>query len=119
MARYKMVVMSNPVEGREDEYNDWYQNVHLGELVALEGFRSARRFRLARSLVEGEVFPYLAIYEIETGDINGVLQNLIGVAESGQLTMSDAIDTARTRAVVYEEFGEVVAKSGGAPGRWR
>mgnify|MGYP001821905945 CR=1 FL=1 len=116
MARYKMVVMSNPVEGREDEYNDWYQNVHLGELVALEGFKSARRFRLARSLVEGETFPYLAIYEIETGDINAVLQNLIGVAESDGLTMSEAIDTARTRAVVYEEFGEEVADCREDPG---
>ena len=116
MPSYKMVVMSNPVAGREDEYNDWYQNIHLGELVALEGFQSARRFRLARSLVEGEAYPYLAIYEIETGDLDAVLQNLITVAESDQLTMSDAIDTARTRAVVYEEFGEVVAASGKAPG---
>ena len=116
MPRYKMVVMSNAVAGREDEYNDWYQNIHLGELVALEGFQSARRFRLVRSLVEGETLPYLAIYEIETGDINAVLQNLIAVAEDDQLTMSDAIDTAGTRAVVYEEFGEVVAAASEAPG---
>ena len=109
MPRYKMVVMSNPAEGREDEYNDWYQNIHLGELVALDGFRSARRFRLARSLVEGETYPYLAIYDIETGDIDAVLQNLVAIAEAGKLTMSDAIDTSRTRAVVYEEFGAVVS----------
>jgi hypothetical protein len=105
-----MVVMSNPVEGREDEYNDWYQNVHLGELVALEGFQSARRFRLTRSLVEGENYPYMAIYEIETDDLDSVLQNLVQVAESERLTMSDSIDTANTRAVVFEEFGAVVVK---------
>ncbi len=109
MPRYKMVVCSYPVAGREDEYNDWYQNVHLGELVALDGFVSARRFRMAAKLVEGEAAPYMAIYEIDTDDVHGVLQNLIGEAENSRINMSDAIDTSRTTAVVYEEFGEVVA----------
>jgi len=30
MPRYKMVVYSRPAPDREDEYNDWDQNVHLG-----------------------------------------------------------------------------------------
>jgi hypothetical protein len=24
-----MIVFTSPVEGREDEYNDWYDNTHL------------------------------------------------------------------------------------------
>ena len=110
MPRYKMVVMSNPVKGREDDYNDWYQNVHLGELLALPGFKSGQRFRLARSLVEGETYPYLAIYEIETDDIDAVLDHLRAVAESKLLTMSDSLDTDNTSAVVYEECGAVVSE---------
>jgi hypothetical protein len=110
MQRYKMVVMSHPVKGREDDYNDWYQNVHLGELVALPGFKSARRFRLARSLVEGETYPYLAVYDIETNDIDSVLDNLRDMAENERLTMSDSLDTDNTHAVVYEEFGAVVSE---------
>jgi hypothetical protein len=108
MPRYKMVVNSYPVEGREAEYNDWYQNIHLGELVALEGFVSARRFRMARKLVEGEAAPYMAIYEIDTDDIDAVLQGLVSEAQNSKINMSNAIDTSRTTAVVYEEFGEVV-----------
>jgi len=104
-----MVVYSRPAPNREDEYNDWYQNVHLGELVALPGFRSAQRFRFARSLVEGDAYPYMSIYEIETDDIDAVLNKLRGTAECGALTMSDAIDLTDTSAVVYEEFGAVVA----------
>jgi hypothetical protein len=110
MPKYKMVVLSNPVEGREDDYNDWYQNVHLGELTALPGFKSGQRFRLARSLVEGESHPYLALYEIETDDIDAVLDHLRTVAENKLLTMSDALDTDNTRAVVYEECGAVVSE---------
>lgn len=110
MRNYKMVVMSRPTEGREDEYNDWYQNVHLGELVALPGFKSAQRFRYARSLVEGEAYPYMSIYEIETDDIDAVLQSLRDTAERSGLTMSDSLDLTDTSAVVYEVFGEVVSE---------
>jgi hypothetical protein len=93
---------------REKEYNDWYQNTHLNEMVALPGFRSARRFRFARSLVEGEVHPYLAEYEIETDDIDAVLDGLRSAALGKILTISDAIDRANTHAVVYEVFGDDV-----------
>lgn len=108
MPRYKMVVYSRPAQGREDEYNDWYQNVHLRELLALPGFVSAQRFRYARSLVEGEAFPYMSIYEIESDAIDAVLEGLKTTAEKGLLTMSDAIDLTQTSALVYEEFGAVV-----------
>jgi hypothetical protein len=104
-----MVVMSRPTAGREDEYNEWYQNVHLGELVALPGFKSAQRFRRARSLVEGGVYPYLAVYELETDDIDSVLNGLRDAAAGNRLTMSDALDTSDTYAVVYEAFGAEVS----------
>ncbi len=107
MPRYKMVVYSRPVPGREDEYNDWYQNVHLGELVTLPGFKSAQRFRHARNLVEGDAYPYMSIYEIETDDIDALLDTLRDTAGRGALTMSESIDLTDTSAVVYEEFGPV------------
>jgi hypothetical protein len=83
--------------------------VHLRELVALPGFVSAQRFRYARSLVEGEAFPYMSIYEIESDAIDAVLEGLKSTAEKGLLTMSDAIDLSDTSALVYEEFGAVVS----------
>jgi len=109
MPRYKMVVYSRPVPDREEEYNDWYQNVHLVELVALPGFKSARRFRHARNLAEGDAYPYMSIYEIETDEIDGVLETLRETAGRGALTMSDAIDVTDTSALVYEECGPAVS----------
>jgi len=107
---YKMLVMSRPVAGREEDYNDWYQNIHLAELTALPGFRSARRYRLARTLVEGDAHPYLAVYDIETEDIDAVLDRLRSAAAQNELDMSDSLDTSDTRALVYEVFGEEVSK---------
>lgn len=103
-----MVVFSNPQPGREEEYNDWYQHTHLGDLVALDGIHAARRFRFARTLKEGDAYAYLSIYEIETDDIDAVLAQLGAAAGDGRIRMSDAIDTEGATALIYEEFGEEV-----------
>jgi hypothetical protein len=108
MPRYEMVVMSEPTEGREQEYNEWYQDVHLAQLVALEGIVSARRLRRARTLGERETYTYLVIYEIETDDIDAVLKNLVEAAMDGRITMSDVIDRENAYAAVYEEFGPTI-----------
>ena len=48
MATGAMVVFSNPTEGREDEYNDWYDNTHLPEVCALDGVVGALAKKLTR-----------------------------------------------------------------------
>lgn len=108
MPRYKMVVLSRPVEGRDAEFNAWYQHTHLGEIVAFSGFTSAQRFRRVHSLSGKADFPYLAIYEIETDDIAAVMNELETKANAGALTMSEAFSSEFIYAAVYEEFGGVV-----------
>lgn len=110
MAHYKMVVMSDPVEGREDEYHKWYQEVHLPELVTLEGIESAKRSRLARTLGDRTTYTCMVEYEIETDDIDAVMADLVDKAQSGYLTMSDAIDRPNSYAAVYEVIGVEHAK---------
>src|ERR1700730_15035718 len=69
---------------REQEYNTWYDEVHIPELLALDGFVSARRLRPD----DGEG-PYLALYEIEGDDLQAILNNM--ASNAGQLHMSDAL----------------------------
>ena len=69
---------------RDQEYNTWYDEVHLPELVALDGIVSARRLRP----VDGDG-PYLALYEIEGDDLQAILDNM--TANARQLHMSDAL----------------------------
>lgn len=69
---------------RDREYNTWYDEVHLPELVALDGFVSARRLKP----VTGDG-PYIALYEIEGDDLQAIMDNMI--ASAGQLHMSDAL----------------------------
>ncbi|MBT5195713.1 MAG: hypothetical protein HOM07_25485, partial [Rhodospirillaceae bacterium] len=46
MSENILVVLTNPVAGKEDEFNDWYSNIHIQEICQLSGFKSAQRFKL-------------------------------------------------------------------------
>jgi len=71
MAKGIILVESRPSSpDRDREYNTWYDEVHLGELVDGDG-------------------PYVAIYEIEGDDLQAILDNMIANAEA--LHMSDAL----------------------------
>ena len=65
MAKYIMMVRSNPVAGREDEYNDWYSNRHLQDVVGVPGFRSAERFKLQIPMIGDHKYRYLALYDMD------------------------------------------------------
>ena len=85
MAKGIMYVESRPSSPeREQEYNSWYDDVHIPELLALDGIVAARRLRPIDR--QG---PYVAIYELEGDDLQAILDNMI--ANAGQLHMSDAL----------------------------
>lgn len=55
-----LLMMIDVDPAREAEFNRWYNEEHLPELLALPGFRAARRF-----LSRADGPRYLAIYEID------------------------------------------------------
>ncbi len=93
MARYVLVVYTNPVEGREQEYNDWYDKRHLADLRALPGVVAARRFTLAQAQVAEapQAYRYLALYEIETEDEQDWIRSLTARAGTEQMPISEAL----------------------------
>ena len=105
MPLYKMLILSRPTEGREAQYDDWYQNVHLEQMLTLKGFKAAQRFKLQRSLGQREAQPYAAIYEIETDDLDAVLEELYREAGSQNLLIDEALDRASVYAAVYAPHG--------------
>lgn len=108
MPRYKMLVLSRPVAGREAEFNDWYQNTHLKEVVALPGFVSAQRFSMASNMRGEEAWPYAAIYEIETDNVEQARRAMEQAAVDGSIARSEAFDYDTVYASIYEACGEPV-----------
>jgi hypothetical protein len=60
-----MTAISNPPEGREKEYHDFFDKVHLPEIVSRGiGFEGAQRFRVIAS-VGSAPWSYLSVYALE------------------------------------------------------
>lgn len=80
MPKYILMAMNGPTPGEGDleTYNHWYETVHIPDLLGVEGIKSARRFEVVRGLVPGnpDLWPYVALYEIETDDLAGVSQRM-------------------------------------------
>jgi hypothetical protein len=108
MPRYKMLVRSHPIAGREADYNRWYQDVHLSDVVDIPGFVAAQRFRVAEEVSGVDKPPYLAVYEIEAVDAQTAKAALISASMSGAVRMEPVIDLSRTDSAIYELFGDEV-----------
>ena len=95
MAKYTFLALTNPVAGKEDEFNAWYDQHHVPDVINVPGFVSGQRFKIADSQFGGEAskaFKYLAVYEIETEDIAGTIKELQARGGTADITPSDAID---------------------------
>ena len=69
---YAQIVFSNPTTpGQEDEYNRWYRDQHLPDVVSAPGFVHAQRFVLSdvQSTTKTQwPYKYLAMFEIVSDD---------------------------------------------------
>jgi hypothetical protein len=116
MGKYALVIFSNPVEGREDEYNTWYTNQHLKDVVSIPGYSAAQRFK-RQILMFGELnHGYLAIYEMDAENPEAAVQALT----TTPMELSDALDANGILGGVFEVCGpQVSSSSGAATGKFR
>lgn len=87
--RYLLEVASRALPGREEEYDRWYGDVHVGEVLALPGFETCARYRRADGT------GLLAHYAVETNDPAALLQSLFDATPTFRMT--DAIDVESVR----------------------
>ncbi|RNL62913.1 hypothetical protein EFK50_14385 [Nocardioides marmoriginsengisoli] len=108
-----LLVLTRPVSPDVDgEFNTWYDDVHLPEVVDLiDGVTGATRYRL-RDPFDREPndhadkgheqagpygYPYAALYSIASRDPSDVVKDILRHSSDGGFTMSDALDTRSLR----------------------
>ena len=84
---YTLIVYTSPADGREDEYNAWYDDIHLAEFSTLPGVINGRRFKVDR---DGKP-QYAALYELSSHP-DAVMAAMNAGIKAGTVHMSDAID---------------------------
>ena len=95
MARSVLLVFTNATDGDDAEFNRWYDEVHLKEVLEAPGFVAAERFDLSGAQMDEaeRAHRYLAIYEIE-GDPAAALKSLRELAPQMNMTSTLAGDAA-------------------------
>ena len=101
--KHMVVVLTEPNDGREEEFNDYYENLHLDEVLASTGWSSAQRFKLVDEQGRDCPLPYLALYEVDVDDSKDVLQTLNATRK--QRVQSDALNKRTAGVWVFAETG--------------
>ena len=98
-----LVVMTDAVPGRLDEYLEWYERTHLDDVLKVPGIASAQRFASVPGL-RGEVMPqrYMALYEL-TADIDATLEAMRRT-KAGRPT-SPALDQPVSASYAFRAIG--------------
>jgi hypothetical protein len=111
MAKYTFVVLSNPTTpAQEAEYNEWYNKIHIPDVLNVPGFVAAQRFTLADAQFGNgpHAHRYLALYEIETDDAKATLNELQKRVGTADMVMSDGIDMKGISVGLFKPVAERV-----------
>ena len=105
MPKMKLIALTTPLPGKEEEFHDWYNNTHLPELVNGLGMKGAERYQLVAKLMGADENPYLAIYDIEADDPGAFMAKMGEFAQSGKMTPATTQDMATTYTAMFVEMG--------------
>lgn len=111
--KYIFVVMTNARPGREDEFNAWYTDRHIPDILRVPGVVAAQRFQLAQVQRRDPPYPfkYLATYDIEIDDLNKTINGLLAGREAGTIPLSDAMDP-ENMFFIFEPVTERIVAGG-------
>lgn len=108
---YYLFVFSNPVAGREDEYNKWYDTQHAPDVVSVPGFVSAQRYVFSdvqlRSGVQGPT-KYLVAFKIVTRDLPAVYAEVNRRLKEGITVPSTSFDGKTARMYTFRAITPVM-----------
>lgn len=103
MARYQYVILGRGKDGRDEEFRNWYDEQHLGDVLKVEGVVSGRRLNIAHQKVydiEVPAYTSMTIYELETDDPQALVAKLAAMAGSDEMPMTDAIEKSGMLQVI-------------------
>jgi hypothetical protein len=119
--RYVYLVMADPLPGREFDFNDGYQNMHMGDLVQLPGWTGAQRFRLVPDVTPRTTQPLyrrgnLIIWDQEGDDLGRLQSESRAAIAGGKSRRIPGFDYSDGGSVstTYQVIGPRITRPGGA-----
>jgi hypothetical protein len=101
------MVFSNAAEGQEDEYNRWYDERHIVDVLAIPGVTSGQRFRLDphdEASASSPAHRHLAMYTTEI-DPATVMKEIGTRMASGDMDVSPSLDMKTVKMTFWAPNG--------------
>ena len=105
MSKYLLLLQSNALSGREDDYAKWYDEIHIPEVLTQAGFRSAQRFNVSGELAGVCAHHFFVIYEIE---IDGNPDSWLKSLKESQMELTDAFDVDSPFGVLLQPVSDPI-----------
>lgn len=113
MAKHVLLAMTNPVPGKDAEYNDWYNNVAYPTYKSLPGLIPLGRFKAVDvphmfPFEMDNQFQYLSMYYFETDDATAFMERIKATfAFRPEYQFSDHIDQSKFFEPIYVAMGDI------------
>lgn len=101
MAENVFVVLTNPITGEDDRFNEWYDTTHIPQVLNVPGVVAAQRYEVSEVTVPDDkdlpatlpppTHRYMVIYELDR-DPNEVMQEFLARVIAGRLTLGETLD---------------------------
>jgi hypothetical protein len=111
----RFVVLSNPIEGEDDSFNKWYDEVHVPEVLDVPGVVAAQRYDLRELDVPDDpdlpaqlppaTHRYLVIYELDQ-EPDAVMANFLERVMTGKLSLGETLDLTTVSMTGWTPRGE-------------
>jgi len=103
---YTQLVFADPADGKDAEFNTWYDAHHAPEVLKVAGFTSGQRLVLADVQLAPQQSPrpeYLTMFEIQTKNLPRTIAEFQRLAPA--MTSSAAFDGSKVFGYTYQALG--------------
>jgi hypothetical protein len=113
MAKHLLLAMTNPVAGRESEFNEWYDRVAYPTYKSIPGLVPLGRFK---AVDVPHLFPfeldndyrYLSLYYFEADDPKQFMEQVKETfTRRPEYTFSETIDQTKFFEPIYVALGDI------------
>ena len=113
MAKHILLALTNPMEGRVAEYNDWYNSVAYPTYKSLPGLVPLGRFKAVDvphmfPFEMDNQFQYLSMYYFEADDAVAFMERIKATfADRPEYVFSEDIDQSKFFEPIFVALGNV------------
>jgi hypothetical protein len=105
MSRHQLYVLAKAGQGQDEEYEAWYDKRHIPDMLKVPGIVGARRLPVRKVITRLEAVPVwsaLAVYDIETENLDQVFAEIRSRVGTDAMLLSDAGDRTATIQLIVD-----------------